>query len=207
MAPAVQKRYPFPGGSRLRSDGGLVETFFLVCALLGGGVVLLQLLLGVFGLAGAITDVDFGLGATDALNLLSVRSLSAGLAFFGIAGLVFLTIGMGAGGAFTIALATGAGATVGVAALMRSLLRLQHDGTVRLENSIGQPGTVYLKIPGARAGMGRVLLTVQNRTVECQAVTALEELPTGTPIVVVDILGPDTVEVAPTPDFGGILDA
>jgi hypothetical protein len=184
-----------------------VETFFLVCALLGGGVVLLQLLLGAVGLAGEAADLDLGTDAKDALNLLSVRSLSAGLAFFGIAGLAALSAGLSLAAALPVALAAGAAGMIGVAALMRSLLRLQSDGTVRLENAVGQPATVYLKIPGERAGMGRVLLTVQNRTVECQAVTALEELPTGASVVVVDVIGPDTVEVAPTPDFGGILDA
>ena len=61
--------------------------------------------------------------------------------------------------------------------------------------SLGQAGTVYVPIPGARAGTGKVMLNVQNRTMEYQAVTAQQELPTGTNVVVVGILGPDTVEV------------
>ncbi len=188
-------------------------TLFLVCALLGGGIVLLQFLLGLLGVGGGLLDLDHadhadhGGHAADALNLLSVRSLSAGVAFFGIAGLAALAAGLGPLLALPAAVLVGFLAMLGVATLLRGLNRLEEDGTVHLDRSIGQPGTVYLRIPGERAGVGKVLLTVQNRTVECQAVTALDELPTGTPVVVVDILGPDTVEVAPTPQIGGILDA
>ncbi len=181
-------------------------TLFLVCAVLGGAVVLLQLVLGLLGVGHELPDLEHGAESADALDLLSVRALSAGIAFFGIGGLAVLTGGFGPLLALPVALVSGGVATVGVAALMRSVTRLEEDGTVRLDRSLGQPGTVYLSIPGQHAGAGKVLLTLQNRTVECQAVTALDELPTGTPIIVVDILGPDTVEVAPTPTLGGILD-
>lgn len=181
-------------------------TLFLVCAAVGGAIVLLQLTLGLLGVGHDLPDLDHGAEGADALNLLSVRSLAAGVAFFGIGGLAALAGGIAPLLALLLALLVGGGAAVGVAALMRSLVRLEDDGTVRLDRSLGQPGTVYLSIPGQRAGAGKVLLTLQNRTVECQAVTALDELPTGTPVVVVDILGPDTVEVAPTPTLGGFLD-
>ena len=63
----------------------------------------------------------------------------------------------------------------------------------------GSTGTVYLAIPGERKGAGKVLLTLQNRTVEYQAVTSRGALPTGAPILVVDVVGPDTVDVVPDP--------
>jgi hypothetical protein len=78
---------------------------------------------------------------------------------------------------------------------MRTLHRLKADGTVRIERAVGQPGTVYLSIPGQKAGMGKVTLRLQNRTVECQAVTPNQPLATGSKIVVTAVLGPDTVEV------------
>jgi hypothetical protein len=185
-------------------------TLFLVCAIFGGTVLVLQLVLGLVGLGMEAADLQFdkdGLHAGDALNLLSARALAAALAFFGIGGLLALTLGAGALLALPVGLATGTCAAVGTAALMRGLTRLEADGTVRLERAVGEPGTVYLKIPGQNAGAGKVLLTLQNRTVECKAVTSLDELPTGTPIIVVDVLGPDTVEVAPAPTLGGLLNA
>jgi membrane protein implicated in regulation of membrane protease activity len=191
-------------------------TLFLICAMLGGTVLVLQLLLGLVGLGFETADLHLegkdgffkeGAHASDALNLLSARALAAGFAFFGIGGLVTLSAGLGPLLALPAALLTSAGAAVGTAVLMRGLTRLEDDGTVRIERAIGESGTVYLRIPGHRAGAGKVLLTLQNRTVECRAVTSLDELPTGTPIIVVDILGPDTVEVAPAPTLGGLLNA
>jgi hypothetical protein len=50
-----------------------------------------------------------------------------------------------------------------------------------------------------------VHLTVQGRTLECLAVSE-QPLATGANVVVVDIIGPGTVEVAPSPSYGGLLD-
>ena len=57
-------------------------------------------------------------------------------------------------------------------------------------HAVGQTGTVYLRVPGKGAGPGKVTLNLQNRTVELEAFTAADELPTGTPIRVVAVLGP-----------------
>ena len=65
--------------------------------------------------------------------------------------------------------------------------------------AVGTTGTVYLSIPGHRTGSGKVHITVQNRLVEVQAVTAEDALPTGSPILVVDVQGNDTVVVVRNP--------
>jgi hypothetical protein len=181
-------------------------TLFLVCAILGGTLLVLQLLLGLIGFGGDAFELTDGASGSDALNLLSARTLAAALAFFGIGGLAAASLGAPVLVALLVGMATGSSAAVGTAVLMRALAGLEDDGTVRLERALGESGTVYLRIPGQRAGAGKVLLTVQNRTVECQAVTSLDELPTGAAIIVVDVLGPDTVEVAPAPTLGGLLD-
>ena len=82
-----------------------------------------------------------------------------------------------------------------VAVMMRSLAHLKHDGTARVERAVGRTGTVYLRVPAARAGSGKIHLMLQNRTVEYQAVTPGSELATGTPIRVVAVVNSDTVEV------------
>jgi hypothetical protein len=184
-----------------------LSTLFLVCAIIGGTVLVLQLVLGLIGIG---TDtLDFGgdpSAGSDALHLLSARSIAAAFGFFGIAGLAALALGAPPVIAPLPALLAGGGAAVGTALLLRGLGRLEDDGTVVLERALGEPATVYLRIPGNNAGSGRVLLTLQDRTVECEAVTALDELPTGTAVIVVDIVGPGTVEVAPVPSLGGLLD-
>lgn len=183
---------------------------YLVSAAVFGGMMVLQLLLGLVGLgdfgldADTDADVDGDLG--DGLNLLSARAIIAGGAFFGIAGMIALSLGLGPVLSVPPALAVGFVAASGTARVMRGMRRFESDGVVHIEGAIGLPGTVYLGIPGERAGMGKIHLTLQNRTVEYQAVTSNgEALPNGTPVVVVDVIGPDVVEVAPAPTLGGLL--
>src|SRR5262249_9380565 len=86
-----------------------------------------------------------------------------------------------------------------VAMLMKTLMKLKSDGTVRIEKAIGQQGRVYLAIPGNHAGSGKVTLTVQNRSVECLARTAQQDIATGTTVQVVTVPGRNLVEVSPVP--------
>ena len=201
-----------------------MQTAYLVCALAGGTLLVCQFLLSLFGLGGHHdlggghdfdADHDFDTehsleahhetGHEHAqwafLHVLTFRTVAAALTFFGLAG---LTAGPELGDeALTLVVAVGAGAAalLSVAWLMKTLYRLRAEGTVRIERAVGQTGTVYLSIPGSKAGTGKVTLTLQNRTVECQAITQGDEtLPTGAKIVVVAVLGPDTVEVATAPE-------
>ena len=172
----------------------LVIAFFIACAALGGVVLVLQLLLG---LIGGDTDLDHDahVHLGDGLDLLSVRSLSAGVAFFGIAGAGAATSGWPSVLALGAALVAGGIATVVVAYLMRAMRKLEVDGSEQIENALGQTATVYLRIPGNRQGAGKILVPMQGRTIEYQAVTPGGELPSGSVVVVRDIVGPDMVEV------------
>lgn len=182
-----------------------METAFLVCAVLGGTVLACQLVAGLFGLGAdhdLDTDANFDAGGSfdadhgnEFLGLLTVRTVTAAVLFFGLGGRTALYYGAPEPAAFGLALGAGAAALYVVATIMKSLARLQADGTARVERAVGCAGTVYLRVPGGKAGPGKVHLTLQNRTVECQAVTPGSELPTGTPVKVVAVLGPDTVEV------------
>ncbi len=182
-----------------------MQTFFLSCAILGGGILLVQLLLGVLGIvhdgldAHHDGDAGHGEGASEGLNLLSVRALSAGFGFFGVGGLAGLATGFGLLAALPIGIALGLAAMIGTALVTRWMLTLEDDGSVSIHGAVGTTGTVYLAIPGERQGTGKVLLTLQNRTVEYQAVTSRGALPTGASILVVDVVGPDTVDVVPDP--------
>jgi hypothetical protein len=183
-----------------------MSAFFLTCALLGGGLLVVQLVLGALGIGhgdgvyGA-HDLHHGDGGPqDGLHLLSFRALTAGLAFFGVGGLAGLATPFGLLAAIPLALAFGSAAIVGVAAAMRAMLRLEDDGTLHVEGAVGLSGEVYLSIPPARRGLGKVHIVLQNRLVELQAITTHSDaIPTGAPILVIDVVGPDTVDVVPDP--------
>jgi len=174
-----------------------LSTVFLWCAVAGGAVLVLQLIAGLFGLDHGHAHDVHGDGASDGLNLLSIRSLAAGVAFFGLAGLATRSLGIVMSSA--AAVIAGVAAAVGVAAIVKTFGRLERDGTLSLDTAVGTTGTVYLSIPGHRAGPGKVHLTVQNRLVECAALTADDALPTGTSVLVIDLEGRDTVVVVRNP--------
>jgi hypothetical protein len=186
-----------------------METAFLVCAGLGGTVLVLQFLAGVLGLS-SDHDVDHdqgdahGDGHGDAhgasffISMLSFRSVTAGLTFFGIGGMTALQMGRDGPGAIAIAVLTGVAALAIVAQLLKWMKQLKSDGGVRLDQAVGVEAVVYLTIPGNRAGVGKVTVTLQKRTFECTAATASDvPLPTGTPVRIVAVTGPNDVDVEP----------
>lgn len=74
--------------------------------------------------------------------------------------------------------------------------RMEQSGNIDMANAVGCKGNVYLKIPANRNGEGKVQITIQGAVREYDAVTNSEELPTGAPIVVTQVLNENVVVVA-----------
>jgi hypothetical protein len=130
-------------------------------------------------------------------EVLSLRTLSAALTFFGLTGKMMLAYGHAPWPSFGWASVAGIAAMYGVYWLFRQVFRLQHAGNENVRNAIGQRASVYVPIPGKRAGVGKVTFKLQDRLVEYQAVTEDDErLATGESVVVVAIVNSDTVRVA-----------
>jgi hypothetical protein len=187
-----------------------MNTLFIACAALGITVLVMQIVLGIFGIGG-LHDAEGLLPGESAIGegfeLLSVRSISAGLGFFGLAGLAAISAGVPTLLAFAAASAAGIGALVGTALLMRQVLRLDSDGSLHLDGAIGLAATVYLAIPPGRSGPGKVHFALQGRTVEIGAVTPIgETLATGASVVVVSVIDSDTVEVIPVSLIDEVLE-
>jgi hypothetical protein len=199
-----------------------METFFLICAAVGGTILVCQFLLSLGGgdghdgnahdshLGHDVHDSahDDAHGADDAehgqnlqswlVGVLTFRTMVAGVTMFGLAGMAAHTSGMETPLSLSVALAAAAGAVFVLAWTMQAMNNLRADGTARVERAVGRTGTVYLTVPADRTGRGKVTVSVQNRTVEYQAITAHgQPLPTGAKVVVVNFITSDTVEVAP----------
>lgn len=178
-----------------------MDTVFLVCAILGAVLLACEIAAGALGF-GHGHDTDTGGADHDGdghgnwfFGLLSIRTATAALLFFGLGGKIAYYYEATDPAALGAALGAGALALYLVALAVRSMKDLKADGTARVERAVGCTGTVYLRVPGAKAGAGKVHLALQNRTVEYQAVTAGDELPTGKPVRVVAVVNSDTVEV------------
>ena len=73
---------------------------------------------------------------------------------------------------------------------------MQQSGTINVfKSAAGCQGTVYLTIPGHRAGEGKVQITINDSVREYAAVTDGEPLPTGASVQVVDVVSATTLLV------------
>lgn len=173
-----------------------MTTFFLTLLVLGVVVLTLQFVLGLVGAdgEGLLDDAD----ASDGLDLFTVRALSAATAAVGLVGLIGVRAGLPGWIALPIGLVAGIVSAVTVASVMRSLKRLEVDKSFEISMTVGLPAKVYLSIPGARSGEGKVHLTAHERFLELNAVTADGEIPMGEVVTVVDTLSSDTVVVSRT---------
>lgn len=132
------------------------------------------------------------------LNVFTVRGVVTFLTLFGWSGLLFCQLGLHPLLALFLGVQVGVIGMVGVAVILREALRLQSDGTLDIRNALGLVGSVYLTVPGARKGAGKVNVTVQDQLREFEAVTEeTEPIPTGADIQVVGITGGDTLVVIP----------
>lgn len=130
-------------------------------------------------------------------EIISIRTLAAGAAFFGVTGNGALAWGFSRSGSFLLATTAGAAAMYGVYWLYKQVYRLQHSGTENIRNAIGAAAVVYTPIPAKRAGAGKVTFKLQNRLVEYLAVTEDgDRLATGEKVVITAIVSPDTVRVS-----------
>ncbi|HLU39365.1 MAG TPA: NfeD family protein [Planctomycetota bacterium] len=181
-----------------------METVYLICAVAGGTILVAQTVLAALGGGhhdgghDALPDVSDPGSIADAhdafLKLLSLKTVVAFVTFFGLAGLACRRAALSDATALGIALGAGVLALWIVAWLMAALTKLQSRGNVDLRNAIGSQGKVYVRVPGARTGAGKVLLTVQGRTVEARAVTDGPEIEAGAQVTVTGAAG-NTLEV------------
>ena len=180
------------------SDSPLLGVYFL-CAAFGGTLILFQMFLMMFGFGGD-TDGDFSdstdHSTADIFKVLSFRTLTAGIAFFGLGGLAGWAGGLSSLPSFLIAAVSGLISIYAVYYLYQSVAKMKEDGSLSEKTLVGSTGSVYVRIPSAKSGIGKVLVTQQGRTVEYEAITARDELKSGTPIVVVAVISTTTVEVA-----------
>lgn len=194
----------------------MLHLIFLIAAVIGGTVMVCQFALTLLGMSGDVPDGDFDgelpdhttdwHEATDGdfqhpdstwlFGVLSFRTLVAAAAFFGIAGQAALSAGYSSGISIAIAALVGIGAMYGMYWLMQGLSRLTASGNERIGAAVGKHATVYIPIPGEERGLGKVHVTLQNRTVEYQAVSAdPAALRTGETVEVIGVKNSDTVAV------------
>ncbi len=170
----------------------------LACAAVPATVILLiQTVLLLFGVGGHAADHgefdhdhDFGHGHdfdhdhdhdfdhshdgahhSYGVRLFTVRGLVALFAVGGWLGIAAVDLGANELTSGLIAAVSGILALLLVAYIIKVFSGLQESGNLDAHNAVAQTAKVYLTIPARRGGAGKVMLTLQERLVEMDAVT------------------------------------
>ena len=77
----------------------------------------------------------------------------------------------------------------------KQMRRLEHDGAFKIKDCVGQVADVYLRVPAQRAGEGKIQYSFQGSVQELPAITDGEQIPSGSKVRVIEILGDHTVLV------------
>ena len=146
------------------------------------------------------SDHDRGLSGTDAdpLRVITVRGIIAFFAIGGWAGLASLSAGIPVIWSVQIALISGAAAMLLAALALRFVIRMQSSGNLDLRNALSQTAEVYITIPPSRSNTGKIMMTLQERFTEIDAVTDCDyPIKPNTKVVVVGTLNRDCLIVYP----------
>lgn len=175
-----------------------LNTLYLICAVAGGTILVLRVILMVIGLdhgdapdAAPDSGVDLNHdGAIDAhaggLNLLSLQSIASFFTMFGLVGLGLLQVRASNVLSLVGALAAGIFTAWVTAMIFFQMQKLQSEGTLVITNAIGQTGTVYLTIPEKGAGVVTVTVQGAQRSMDAVSEHGLR-IPTGSVVRVVGV--------------------
>lgn len=178
----------------------LVQQIFALIAIPSTAILIIQTVLQLIGIGGddvpedidgdgiPDSDLDAAAAADDGLSLFSIRGILSMLCITGWLGVGLLETALPDWAAILIAVAAGVATLIGIAFLMRGIYKLQSSGNIDISNAIGKVAQVYIPIPAAGAGSGKVTITLQEKFCEYTAITATAEaLKTGSYVRVVSV--------------------
>ena len=164
-------------------------------------VLILQIITMLFGVGENTTDIDLdgdgepdvSIDTSDGFTLFSVRGVVAFFAIGGCVGYIFADKNTAL--AIVLSVVTGFLALVGMAFIMRGIMKMRSDGNINIAKAIGKTADVYLTIPAKDAGAGKITMTLEERFVELSAIQNGDTpLLTGTKVRVISVNG-DTLVV------------
>ena len=142
------------------------------------------------------SDVDAGAGHGSGMGLLTFRNFVNFFLGFGWSAILLRDSISSTPLLMVVSIIVGILLVFLVMMLFRWLGKMQQTGNINVfKVASGCEGKVYLAIPAAREGAGKVQITIENSVREYDAVTDGPALPTGTSIRVVEAVGSETLLV------------
>ena len=176
-------------------------------------IFVIQMTLTLIGLGdtdagGDIGDLDAG-GADLGDGNGDTMDTGGAIQLFTIRNTVNFLLGVGWGGVclnsvipnrFLLALAAILCGCIMVAAFIimyKQLMKLEGNGSYRIEESVGQVCEVYIRIPANRSGSGKVQISFHGSVQELPAQTEGEAIPSGTKVRVAKVIDKAVLIVTP----------
>ena len=174
-----------------------VETFFLICAVVGGIFVIIKFIMQLIGLDhdGANFDldghdIDLDHADSDAgFHALSLLGISSFLLMFGLVGLaMYRQSHLGMIISLLGAILVGCASVWFIGKMFILMSKMKSSGTITIDSTVGAQGKVYMRIPDK--GTGRILINVKNSLREYDATSNdSKAIDTGTPVRVIWVDG------------------
>ena len=168
------------------------EQLYWGVAIIASLIFVVQLLMTFIGLE---ADLEADLDGGDGFGIISFKTIIAFATFFGWGGVVSLAQGFSPAKSLMIAFLAGFLAMVALAYVLSQLLKLQESGTIDVYDAIRREGEVYLRIPEAAEGKGKIHVEIDNKLMEFDAISDGESIPTGARIKIKDILNENVMLV------------
>ncbi|MEM9819653.1 MAG: hypothetical protein AAF985_01220 [Bacteroidota bacterium] len=177
------------------------QQVFWAISIIFSVLFIIQFVLSLVGFDGDVdfeTDVDSdGVQLDTDFTLFSVRSIIAFFTFFGWTGVLVLNSGGGTWAAIGFATLSGFIAMLIVGYMMYLFSKMSESGTFRTKSALHNTGEVYLKIPSAKSGYGKIHMKIKGAVKEMDAVTEGDALPTGASVRVIEVLDDNLLLVEP----------
>ena len=140
---------------------------FWGCAIVSSTIFLVQAILTMIGMD---HDMDFEVGDFDgdtmdtggAVSLFSIRSLVNFFVGFGWAGVSFYNDISSKALLYIVAICVGCLFSYATVFLIRKMKKLEHNGAYKIADCVGKSCDVYLRIPAAGEGKGKVQISLNG---------------------------------------------
>lgn len=170
----------------------LMGKIYWILAVPSTAIFLILLILSFFG-ADADADIDGDIGDVDFSEgiggfIINFKSIMSFIMMFGWAGIISMTFDLSIGFTIIVAVITGFVSLIAVATLLYFISKMSYSGTMQIDNAIGKVGTVVLRIPEKKQGLGQIQINVQGSLRTLDAMTEeKEKISSGQSVQVIDV--------------------
>ncbi len=179
----------------------LLMQIFWGCAIVGSLVMVIQLLLSIFGGGDVDTDADVfsadGLDASTLADLFTLKNLVNFFVGFGWSGVTFRQYIDSNGLLLAVATLFGLLFIAIFLFIYRSIMKLESNSAVGAEACVGKMADVYLRIPAARGGKGKIQISLNGAAREFDAISdSPENIPSGAVVFVEEVVNGNVLLVS-----------